>query len=96
MIGNKVDRENERKVEAREAEEWARKNGDILFYETSAKEGIQVETAFHEVAKKSLKRSSSGAIFMPDSIGGAQGALKLQADKEKGNNRQSKTKSSCC
>ncbi len=40
LIGNKVDRENERKVEAREAEEWSRKNGDILFYETSAKEGI--------------------------------------------------------
>ena len=96
LIGNKVDRENERKVETREAEDWARKNGDILFYETSAKEGIKVETAFHEVAKKSLVRSSTGNIFMPDSIGGASGALKLQADKEKGNQRKSTTKSSCC
>ncbi len=97
LIGNKVDRENERKVESREAEDWARKNGDILFYETSAKEGIQVEIAFQEVAKKSLKRSSTGNIFMPDSIGGAQGALKLQSNKDKdGNKRQNATKSSCC
>ena len=46
ILGNKIDRENERKVDKREGEEWCQANNNIPFYETSAKEGISVEQAF--------------------------------------------------
>ena len=43
VLGNKIDREHERKVETRDAQDWCKTNGDVLFYETSAKEGVAVE-----------------------------------------------------
>lgn len=45
VMGNKVDREYERKVETEEAYEWCRQEcgKSALFYETSAKQGLQVE-----------------------------------------------------
>ena len=51
----------------------------MAYYETSAKENIQVDDAFIEMAKMAIKRdSSSGQMFgLPETIGGAGGALKL-------------------
>jgi Ras-related protein Rab-7A len=77
LLGNKVDREPERKVDSKQAQQWARENGDILNYETSAKEGVSVNDAFIEMAKMALKREANNQIIMPDSIGGASGAIKL-------------------
>lgn len=68
----------------------------MLFYETSAKEGVSVEQAFYETAKKALKRESFNNIIIPDSIGGAAGAIKLQGGNHNGSKRQNPTKSSCC
>lgn len=59
------------------------------YYETSAKENISVEEAFVEMAKMAIKRESENQIFsLPDSIGGAGGALKLNA---KDDQRRTKT-----
>jgi Ras-related protein Rab-7A len=77
VLGNKIDRENERKVDSREAKDWCSNNNNIGFYETSAKEGVSVEQAFLEIAKKALKRIETNNIAIPESIGGASGALKL-------------------
>ena len=97
LIGNKIDREPDRKVETKEAQLWAEQNGDMLFYEASAKEGLQVEIAFQEIAKKALKREATNMIDMPVSIGGASGAIKLQPSKEgKGSQRPNPTRSTCC
>ena len=39
LIGNKVDREEDRKVQATKAEAWCKENNNMSYYETSAKEG---------------------------------------------------------
>ena len=80
LLGNKVDREPEREVETKRAQQWCKENGDILYYETSAKEGVSVNEAFVEMAKMALKREASNQIIIPDSIGGASGAIKLSSN----------------
>ena len=40
LIGNKVDREPERKVSGQKAEEWCKENNDMQYFETSAKDGV--------------------------------------------------------
>jgi hypothetical protein len=49
------------------------------YYETSAKENVSVDDAFIEMAKMAIKRESENQIFMPESIGGAGGAIRLNA-----------------
>jgi hypothetical protein len=39
---------------------WCKENGDMAYYETSAKENIAVDDAFIEMAKMAIKRDSSG------------------------------------
>ena len=100
-MGNKVDRESERQVETADGKEWARSHNDILFFESSAKEGQSVEQAFLEVAKSGVKRMGSAHAFsMPDSIGGASGAIKLNpalsSGTEGGNKRGATKNSSNC
>ena len=46
LLGNKLDKEVERKVSTSKASQWARSNGDIPLFETSAKDGLNVEEAF--------------------------------------------------
>lgn len=89
MIGNKLDKETDRKVKTSDAKAWCKENGDMAYYETSAKENISVDDAFIEMAKMAIKRDSNNQIFsLPDSIGGAGGALKLNA---KDDQRRTKT-----
>lgn len=89
LIGNKLDRESDRKVKTSEAKAWCKEHGDMPYYETSAKENISVEEAFVEMAKMAIKRESENQIFsLPDSISGAGGALKLNA---KDDQRRTKT-----
>ena len=97
LIGNKVDRESERKVPAAKAQAWCKENNDMLYFETSAKEGVAVNEAFIEMVKMGIKRESANQIVMPDSISGAGigqgGGMKLQANKK--GKTQMKT-NGCC
>ena len=62
-----------------------------------------MEEAFIEVARKGVKRMESATFSMPNSIGGASGAIKLNAnlatnDDSDGNNRgrgATKNKANC-
>ena len=59
LLGNKLDRENERKVETKKAQQWCKENNDMLYFETSAKDGISVDDAFVEMAKMAMKREAT-------------------------------------
>ena len=59
LIGNKVDRESERKVSSEKAKAWCKENNDMLYFETSAKEGVAVTEAFVEMVKMGIRRESN-------------------------------------
>jgi len=54
ILGNKVDKEEERKVPNARSGQWCRDNGNIPFFETSAKDAINVDEAFMTIARKAL------------------------------------------
>lgn len=56
LVGNKGDCQLERTVSKTAAQNWADENGCIAYIETSAKEYSNVNEAFEEVAKHTLKR----------------------------------------
>jgi len=62
VIGNKIDLEN-RAVPAKKAQQWCHGKGDIPYFETSAKEAINVEAAFQAVAKNALAQDSSQDLY---------------------------------
>jgi Ras-related protein Rab-7A len=62
LIGNKVDKEPERKVKSTDAQAWCKENGSMPYYETSAKENVSVEDAFVEMAKMAIKRESENVF----------------------------------
>ena len=101
VIGNKCDREQNRVVTQQAARQWCRENGDIPYFETSAIENISVDNAFIEMAKSALKRESQNALFnLPDTIGGAGGAIKLNNFEDRrgdgGKGSKKKKKGGCC
>lgn len=49
MLGNKCDKENERKVSLSKAELWCQNNGDHSLFETSAKDDVGVKDAFERI-----------------------------------------------
>ncbi len=56
LIGNKVDKErDERKVTTQKATQWCKMNGNIPYFEASAKESINVKEIFEQMAKLSIK-----------------------------------------
>ena len=68
VLGNKIDLENQRAVSQKRALQWCQAKGDIPYFETSAKEAINVETAFITVAKRALNQESEEEIYLPDVI----------------------------
>jgi len=57
VLGNKIDLEN-RAVSAKRAQQWCQSRNDIPYFETSAKEGIDVDLAFQTIAKNALARET--------------------------------------
>jgi Ras-related protein Rab-7A len=55
VIGNKVDLDG-RQVQARKAQNWCTEKSNVPYFETSAKEGTNVEKAFETVARNALAR----------------------------------------
>jgi len=60
VLANKVDLEN-REVTKKEVQEYCAKE-DIQFFETSAKESINVDKAFEQVAKLILSRTKEDNV----------------------------------
>jgi len=67
LVGNKTDLQEDREVTFLEASRFAQEN-DLMFLETSAKSGDNVEEVFMKCAKTILNKIESGVI-RPDDMG---------------------------
>ena len=65
LIGNKDDNGNEngRKVEKKDAEKYAKEN-NMRYFETSAKEGTNVDKIFKEIGKEIFELNKDGNIYI--------------------------------
>ena len=57
LVGNKIDDEKNRKVSTEEGEKMAKEIG-FYFYETSAKTGINIDSTFNDLVKKTVESFS--------------------------------------
>ncbi|TEB19943.1 hypothetical protein FA13DRAFT_1767012 [Coprinellus micaceus] len=64
VLGNKVDvDESKRQVSQKRAMTWCQAKGNLPYFETSAKEAINVEQAFQSVAVKALQQGHEDSLF---------------------------------
>lgn len=56
IVGNKCDREADRKVSTDEGREYAKQFSNLVFYETSATENINIEELFVACARMQMQR----------------------------------------
>ncbi|XP_009947897.1 PREDICTED: ras-related protein Rab-7a isoform X1 [Leptosomus discolor] len=61
VLGNKIDLEN-RQVTTKRAQAWCYSKNNIPYFETSAKEAINVEQAFQTIARNALKQVGRGPV----------------------------------
>jgi len=85
VLGNKVDREADRRVPKAKAQSWCKSKASLRYFETSAKEAVQVEAAFQEAAQLALAQENTEADFVPETINLGRAAPPVHT-----------TKSSCC
>ncbi|MFT7808062.1 ras-related protein Rab-9A [Arapaima gigas] len=64
VLGNKVD-VTERQVSTEDAQRWCRDNGNHPYYETSAKDAINVAAAFEEAVRRVLAMEERGEHVIP-------------------------------
>eukprot|EP01126_Amoeba_proteus_P021505 TRINITY_DN2185_c0_g1_i9.p1 TRINITY_DN2185_c0_g1~~TRINITY_DN2185_c0_g1_i9.p1 ORF type:complete len:163 (-),score=23.33 TRINITY_DN2185_c0_g1_i9:130-618(-) len=67
VLGNKIDLENTRVISAKQAQLWC-SSVEIPYFETSAKEAIQVDQAFQTVTRLAINQElfrSSDTVFQP-------------------------------
>mmetsp|Transcript_60250 Transcript_60250/g.143142 ORF Transcript_60250/g.143142 Transcript_60250/m.143142 type:complete len:208 (+) Transcript_60250:78-701(+) len=68
VLGNKIDLENQRVVSQKRALAWCQAKGNIPYFETSAKEAINVEQAFQTIARNALKQETEDDLYIPDTV----------------------------
>jgi len=59
VLGNKADLAKKRAVSTQKAQAWCQQKGDIPYFETSAKDSINVEQAFFTIAKNALAQEAT-------------------------------------
>ncbi|GAC97714.1 hypothetical protein PHSY_005301 [Pseudozyma hubeiensis SY62] len=71
VLGNKIDvEESKRMVSQKRAMTWCQSKGNIPYFETSAKEAINVEQAFQTIARAALQQEAEAELYAdyPDPI----------------------------
>jgi Ras-related protein Rab-7A len=62
VVGNKVDLSS-RGVTAKRAQQWCATKGNLPYFETSAKEAVNVEQAFQSVARQALALDTDADLY---------------------------------
>jgi len=68
ILGNKCDKETERKVTRAKAETWCQENGGYGYFETSAKDDIAVADAFERITTLASEQVKEEEIYIPSTI----------------------------
>lgn len=70
VLGNKVDVDEgkSRVITEKKAKQWCASKGNIPYFETSAKEDINVDAAFQCIARNALKNETEEELYIPDTI----------------------------
>lgn len=69
VIGNKIDMAENRTITTKKAMQWCQEKNGLPYFETSAKEAINVDQAFQTIAKNALAREKENDnIEVPDVI----------------------------
>ncbi|KAK9762562.1 hypothetical protein K7432_011581 [Basidiobolus ranarum] len=71
VLGNKIDvEETKRMISQKRAMTWCQSKGNIPYFETSAKEAINVEQAFQTIARNALQQEADVELYtdFPDPI----------------------------
>ena len=94
LIGNKIDLEEERAVSNETIENFASKK-EMKFFETSAKEGTNIDLIFRELAELILSnKCEESEVFDVNNNNDIYNSFNLINEDEKG--RDSKSKKKCC
>ena len=57
-----------RVVSEKKAKSWCTSKGAIPYFETSAKEDVNVEAAFQCIARNALRNEAEEEIYLPDTV----------------------------
>jgi small GTP-binding protein len=87
VLGNKVDMEGERVVDEDDAKSWCQINGELPYFETSAKDNTNVDLAFSSSVKRHFELEQKFDRQMKNMV---PGGVNLS------NHEQNKKSSSCC
>ncbi|CAD8153638.1 unnamed protein product [Paramecium octaurelia] len=82
VLGNKLDKATERKVQESKAQQWCKSHGNIQFFEVSAKDATNIEQAFQDIAKAAASQEKDEEIFFPTTVTLTKQNQKSQARKE--------------
>lgn len=76
LLGNKIDLDggSSRVVSEKKAKAWCMSKGNIPYFETSAKDGTNVEEAFQCIAKNAIQNEPEEEMYLPDTIDMAGGS----------------------
>ena len=91
LIGNKLDLEDKREVSYEEGKNFAEEN-NLLFFETSAKEGNNIQEIFFESASVILDEINNGEIKLETSNNG----IKINNSEEDEDSNQKINQRKCC
>merc|ERR1711892_836126 len=78
VLGNKVDLDN-RAVSTKRAQQWCHTKNEIPYFETSAKEAINVEQAFQTIAKNALAQEQEVELYNSNFM--AQNPIEVDANR---------------
>ncbi|CAK91498.1 unnamed protein product (macronuclear) [Paramecium tetraurelia] len=79
VLGNKLDKASQRKVQESKAQQWCKSHGNIQFFEVSAKDATNIEQAFQDIAKAAASQEKDEEIFFPTTVTLTKQSQKPQA-----------------